>query len=233
MGIVGLGRCLGSHLLTQTHTDTEIMSDKGSKDNVNEDNTPLMEGEEKTGETPEKEEVEMEEKKNESNEKEEKADKKKKKEKKVKVPKVPKPKGPSCVETLSSGLDMAARDKDGINVEIDLDFSDVLAEPASAHGFDPLWRLSFILFSQTKLWLYRILSALLVLPLSVLWAVIFALASILYVWVLSPVIKIFEVLFAVFKRVWVGFLGSTVEPLCLAVGAVFTNCRSSAVVESV
>merc|ERR1712079_886968 len=119
MGIVGLGRCLGSHLLTQTHTDTEIMSDKGSKDNVNEDNTPLMEGEEKTGETPE-EEVEMEEKKDESNEKEEKADKKKKKEKKVKVPKVPKPKGPSCVETLSSGLDMAARDKDGINVEIDL-----------------------------------------------------------------------------------------------------------------
>lgn len=109
------------HISSYRHnTDTEIMSDKGSKDNVNEDNTPLMEGEEKTGETPEKEEVEMEEKKDESNEKEEKADKKKKKEKKVKVPKVPKPKGPSCVETLSSGLDMAARDKDGINVEIDV-----------------------------------------------------------------------------------------------------------------
>ena len=77
----------------------------------------------------------------------------------------------------------------------------MLAEPASAHGFDPLWRLSFILFSQTKLWLYRILSALLVLPLSVLWAVIFALATIFYVWVLRPVIKIFEVMFAVFKRV--------------------------------
>lgn len=44
------------------------MSDKGSKDNVNEDNTPLMEGEEKTGETPEKEEVEMEEKKEEEKE---------------------------------------------------------------------------------------------------------------------------------------------------------------------
>ena len=34
--------------------------------------------------------------------------------------KVPKPKGPSCVETLTSDLDMAARDKDGINVEIDV-----------------------------------------------------------------------------------------------------------------
>merc|ERR1712026_189691 len=166
-----------------------------------------MGGEEKTGETPEKKEGEMEEKKDESNEN------------KVKVPKVPKPKGPSCVETLSSGLDMAARDKDGINVEIDLDFSDVLAEPSSAHGFDPLWRLSFILFSQTKLWLYRLVSAVLVLPLSVVWAVIFALFTILYVWVLRPVIKIVEVVFAVFKRVWVSVLSATVEPLCASVGS--------------
>merc|ERR1711878_214606 len=223
MGIVGLGRCLGSHLLIIHNTDTEIMSDKGSKDNVNEDNTPLMEGEEKTGETPEKEEVEMEEKKDESNEK---------KEKKVKVPKVPKPKGPSCVETLSSGLDMAARDKDGINVEIDLDFSDVLAEPSSAHGFDPLWRLSFILFSQTKLWLYRLVSAVLVLPLSVLWAVIFALFTILYVWVVRPVIKLVEVMFAVVRRVWVAALAATVEPLCASLGAFWSARAATALVES-
>merc|ERR1711876_117921 len=199
--------------------DTEIMSDKGSKDNVNEDNTPLMEGEEKTGETPEKEEVEMEEKKDESNEKEEKADKKKKKEKKVKVPKVPKPKGPSCVETLSSGLDMGARDKDGINVEVDLDFSDVLAEPSSAHGFDPLWRLSFILFSNTKLWLYRLLSALLVLPLSLLWVV-------------RPVIKIVEVVFAVFKKVWISILSATVEPLFASVGSLWGSRGSQILAQS-
>merc|ERR1712044_32209 len=135
---------------------------------------------------------ELEEKKDEETEKEE-----GKKDKKVKVPKVPKPKGPSCVETMTTGLDMAARDKEGINIEIDLDFSDVLAEPASAHGFDPLWRLSFILFSQTKLWLYRIISAILVLPLSIVWAVIFAVFTILYVWILRPVIKIAEVGFAV------------------------------------
>merc|ERR1712045_372059 len=231
MGIVGLGRCLGSHLLIIHNTDTEIMSDKGSKDNVNEDNTPLMEGEEKTGETPEKEEVEMEEKKDESNEKEEKADKKKK-EKKVKVPKVPKPKGPSCVETLSSGLDMAARDKDGINVEIDLDFSDVLAEPSSAHGFDPLWRLSFILFSQTKLWLYRLVSAVLVLPLSLLWAFIFAIFTILYVWVVRPVIKLLEVMFAVVKRVWVAALAATVEPLCASLGSFWGARASQGLVQS-
>merc|ERR1712110_790801 len=149
-------------------------SKSGSKDNLNESNMPLLEGEEKAEETPEKEEVEMgleekEEKKDDSTEKDKKE--KKVKEKKVKVPKVKKEPGPSCIDTLSSGLDLGARDTQGINVEIDLD--DVIAEPKAAHGFDPVWRLSFILFSQTKLWTYRILAALLAAPLSILWGLLF------------------------------------------------------------
>merc|ERR1711894_739908 len=140
-------------------------SKSGSKDNLNESNMPLLEGEEKAGEeTPEKEVVEME-----LEEKEEKKDERKEKkvkEKKVKVPKVKKEPGPSCIDTLSSGLDLGTRDSQGINVEIDLDFDDVIAEPKAAHGFDPIWRLSSILFSQTKLWTYRVLAALLAAPLS-------------------------------------------------------------------
>ena len=97
-------------------------SKSGSKDNLNESNMPLLsdDGAEKTGETPEKEVVEMEldEKKDENSEKEESAkEEKKKKEKKVKVPKE---KGPSCIDTLSTSLDLAARDKRGINTEIDV-----------------------------------------------------------------------------------------------------------------
>merc|ERR1712018_178443 len=103
---------------------------------------------------------EKEEKKDESTDKKEKKETREK-EKKVKVPKVKKEPGPSCIDTLSSGLDLGARDSQEINVEIDLDFDDVIAEPKAAHGFDPIWRLSFILFSQTKLWTYRILAALL------------------------------------------------------------------------
>ena len=157
--------------------------------------------------------MELEEKKDDSTEKGE--DGKKKKEKKVKVPKE---KGPSCVDTLSTGLDMTVRDRRGINTEIDvslleerrfrdlyfifqLDFDDVLAEPSTAHGFDPIWRLSFVLFSQTKLWIYRILSAIIAVPLSIIWAVIFSLLSVIYVWVVRPIIRIVELFLAVFKRV--------------------------------
>merc|ERR1712110_531510 len=180
-------------------------SKSGSKDNLNESNMPLLEGEEKAEETPEKGGVEMElgekeEKKDDSTEKDKKE--KKVKEKKVKVPKVKKEPGPSCIDTLSSGLDLGARDTQGINVEIDLDFDDVIAEPKAAHGFDPVWRLSFILFSQTKLWTYRIL-------------------AVLYVWLLRPVMRIVETVLAIFRRFWVVLLNATLAPVCDAVGGIF------------
>ena len=60
---------------------------------------------------------------------------------------------------------------------------------------------SFVLFSQTKLWIYRILSAIVAVPLTILWAVIFSLLSVLYVWVIRPIIRIVELFLAVFKRV--------------------------------
>merc|ERR1712083_335486 len=187
-------------------------SKSGSKDNLNESNMPLLEGEEKAEETPEKEVVEME-----LEEKEEKKDEStEKKEKKVK-----KEPGPSCIDTLSSGLDLGMRDSQGINVEIDLDFDDVIAEPKAAHGFDPIWRLSFILFSQTKLWTYRILAALLAAPLSILWGLLFSVLSVLYVWIIRPVMRIVETVLAIFRRFWVVLLNATLAPVCDAVGGIF------------
>merc|ERR1711934_103899 len=200
-------------------------SKSGSKDNLNESNMPLLEGEEKAEEekaeeTPEKEVVEME-----LEEKEEKKDEsteKKEKKVKVKVPKVKKEPGPSCIDTLSSGLDLGTRDSQGINVEINLDFDDVIAEPKAAHGFDPIWRLSFILFSQTKLWTYRVLAALLAAPLSILWGLLFSFLSVVYVWIIRPVMRIVETVLAIFRRFWVVLLNATLAPLCDAVGGIFT-----------
>merc|ERR1711950_63432 len=79
---------------------------------------------------------------------------KKKKEKKEKKPK--EPKGPNCIDLISMDLDLGNRDSNNVNVEIDLDFDDVLAEPKAAQGFEWVWRLSFVLFSQTKEWLYKV-----------------------------------------------------------------------------
>ena len=77
---------------------------------------------EKSGETPEKEQIELKEeevseKKDDSTEKTKKA----KKEKKPKEPKPPKaPKGPNCIDLISKDLDLANRDSNNVNVEINV-----------------------------------------------------------------------------------------------------------------
>merc|ERR1739844_258722 len=140
-------------------------------------------------------EMEMEEKKDDSAEKEDKKEEKKKKEKKEKKPKVKKEPGPSCIDTMSAGLDLNTRDGNSINDEINLDFDDVLAEPLAAHGFDPIWRLAFI----------------------------FSIITNLYVWLLRPLLRIIELFLAIFKKFLVSLMGATVAPVCEAVGGLFSK----------
>merc|ERR1712241_877945 len=211
-----------SYVLAEyNYNEFKKMSDSkhGSKDNLNESNMPLLEddGVEKSGETPEKEvlEMEMEEKKDDSAEKED-----KKEEKKKKVKKEP---GPSCIDTMSAGLDLNTRDGNSINDEINLDFDDVLAEPLAAHGFDPIWRLAFILFTNTKVWLYKIVSGVIAIPMAILWGLIFSIITILYVWLLRPLLRIIELFLAIFKKFLVSLMGATVAPVCEAIGGLFSK----------
>jgi len=204
-------------------------SKSGSKSDLNESNMPLLEDDqtEKAGETPEKEQIEMTEEgveeKDDSKETEKTKKKKEKKEKKKKEPKEKKPKGPNCVETLSAGLNMTDRDGKSINTDVCLDFDDVLAEPGSTHGLDPVWQISFVIFSQTKLWLYRIFAALVAVPAALVWALVFSLITVVYVWILAPALRLFELGVAVMRRVFVGVMRCTIEPVCSAVGAIFSQ----------
>ena len=80
-------------------------------------------------------------------------------------------------------------------------FDDVLAEPGSTHGLDPVWQISFVIFSQTKLWLYRIFAALVAVPAALLWALVFSLITVVYVWILAPALRLFELMVAIARRV--------------------------------
>jgi len=77
----------------------------------------------------------------------------------------------------------------------------VLAEPTSAQGFEWVWRLTFLVFSGVKLWTYRLLAAVVAVPAALLWGVVFAVVSVLYIWVLAPLIRLLEFDFYIIKRV--------------------------------
>jgi caveolin 1 len=193
-------------------------SKNGSKSNLNESNMPLLDDVEKSGETPEKEQIEMKE-----DEKKDDSTEKKDKKKKEKKPKEKKEKGPNCIDLISKDLDLANRDCNMVNVDIDLDFDDVLAEPAAAQGFEWVWKVAFVVFSQTKGWFYKLFAALVAIPASLMWAVVFAAVSVLYIWVLSPALRLFDLTLAIVRRVVVGAMSVTVEPASNAVSNVFAK----------
>merc|ERR1712045_382498 len=153
--------------------------------------------------------------------KDETTEKKKKKEKKEKKPKEKKEPGPNCIDVLTKDLNLGNRDSTNVNVEIDLDFDDVLAEPAAAQGFEWVWKLAFVLFSQTKLWIYKILSAVVALTLALIWALVFALLTVVHVWILSPALRLLDLILAVVKKVVVGVIGATLGPVCAPLGLIF------------
>lgn len=104
---------------------------------------------------------------------------------------------------------------------LQLDFDDVLAEPSAAQGFEWVWKLAFVVFSQTKAWFYKIFAALIAIPASLLWALVFALVTVVYIWILSPALRLFDLSLAVFRRVVVGLMSVTVQPAAMAVSHVF------------
>lgn len=80
-------------------------------------------------------------------------------------------------------------------------FDDVLAEPSASQGFDGMWRLSFILFTHTKLWFYRLFAAILAIPAALVWGFVFSVLSVLYIWILAPVLRLFDLGVAIVRRV--------------------------------
>ena len=82
-----------------------------------------------------------------------------------------------------------------------LGFDDVLAEPAHSQGIEGVWRLAFLVFGGAKLWVYRIVAAVVALPLALLWGAVFGFVTVFHVWFGAPAIRLLEFVFYVVRRV--------------------------------
>ncbi|KAK1801725.1 hypothetical protein P4O66_022359, partial [Electrophorus voltai] len=74
-----------------------------------------------------------------------------------------------------------SRDPFGVNSHLKVDFSDVLAEPASTHSYDRVWVYSGIGFEAVRIWSYRCLTTLCAVPVSCLSGCLFALLAFLHI----------------------------------------------------
>uniref|UniRef100_A0A3B3IEE7 Caveolin n=2 Tax=Oryzias latipes TaxID=8090 RepID=A0A3B3IEE7_ORYLA len=104
------------------------------------------------------------------------------------------------------------RDPRGINDCLKVTFEDVIAEPVSVRSGDRVWIWSNALFEVSRVWLYRILTVVLAIPMSVLSGVLFAIFSCFHVWMVGPCVEYVLIGTRWLQSLWNVVLGVFVLP---------------------
>ncbi|XP_035517922.1 caveolin-3-like [Morone saxatilis] len=122
--------------------------------------------------------------------------------------------------------DHTNRDPNQINEDlIKINFEDVIAEPAGIHSLDCVWKCSRDTFTVSKCWFYRILTAILGIPLSLLWGLLFACMSFCRIWAIVPCMKTCAIQFHCLWKPYLLILRFLVQPVFDAMGKIFRGAK--------
>ncbi|XP_010881899.1 caveolin-1 isoform X2 [Esox lucius] len=125
-------------------------------------------------------------------------------------------------------IDLVNRDPKHLNDEVvKVDFEDVIAEPAGTYSFDGVWKASFTTFTVTKYWCYRLLTALVGIPLALVWGIFFAILSFIHIWAVVPCIKSYLIEIHCVSRVYSICIHTFCDPLFEAMGKCCSSIRIS------
>merc|ERR1712106_316556 len=130
---------------------------------------------------------------------------------------------PNVTPKYYKDVEYQNRDKNNLHPNIKVNFSDVIAEPDGAHSFATIWGTSFKTYSLTKYWCYRILTAVLAVPLSVFWGLYFALLAFCSIWCIAPCNKGFILWAGFISKIWGLMVRTFLDPLFESIGLVFTK----------
>lgn len=106
-----------------------------------------------------------------------------------------------------------------------VDFEDVIAEPVGTYSFDGVWKTSYTTFTVSKYWCYRLLSAILGIPLAVVWGFLFALISFCHIWAVVPCIKSYLIEIQCVSRIYSLCIHTFCDPLFEALSKICSNVR--------
>ncbi|XP_077459944.1 caveolin-2 [Stigmatopora argus] len=126
---------------------------------------------------------------------------------------------------LSSVVDISdtkpllnGRDPRGMNDCLKVTFEDVIAEPVSVRSGDRVWIWSHALFEVSRVWVYRIITVLLAIPMSIISGILFAHLSCIHIWMISPFIKYILIGTIWLQNLWNVVLDVIVRPLLTSAG---------------
>ncbi|XP_042900591.1 caveolin-1 [Parasteatoda tepidariorum] len=133
----------------------------------------------------------------------------------------------TCIDSFTMSMNLLDRDSTHINDYINVVFEEILAEPRANQSFDQVWRFAYVLFAGTKFWVYRVLAAVFALPCGLLWGLIFSFTCIASVWIISPAMKLVDVLLHVVRRVWGGTVRAVLDPVFQSASILITAKRET------
>ncbi|KAM3877613.1 caveolin-2 [Diretmus argenteus] len=110
------------------------------------------------------------------------------------------------------------RDPRGINDCLKVTFEDVIAEPVSVRSGDRVWIWSNALFEVSRVWIYRIVTVLLAIPMSIISGLLFAILSCFHIWMVSPCIHCILIGTFWLQKLWSIVLDIIVRPFLTSAG---------------
>ncbi|XP_064606150.1 caveolin-3-like [Liolophura sinensis] len=120
-----------------------------------------------------------------------------------------------------------SRDLKHINDDVKVSFLDVFAEPDDIHSFDAIWTTSESVFTMSRLWCYRILSAICAIPCAIFWGINFSCLAFCTIWDATPLIRSYRVILRPCAALWKLCLLSFCDPCYESCGKLFSNVTVS------
>ncbi|KAL6112022.1 uncharacterized protein ACO6RY_08871 [Pungitius sinensis] len=111
-----------------------------------------------------------------------------------------------------------ARDPRGTNDCLKVTFEDVIAEPVSVRSGDRVWFWSNALFEVSRVWVYRVVTVLLAIPISITSGLLFAILSCLHIWMVGPCSRCALIGARWLQSLWSVVLGIVVRPFYTSAG---------------
>ncbi|XP_060929956.1 caveolin-2 [Limanda limanda] len=107
-----------------------------------------------------------------------------------------------------------SRDPNGINKHLEVEVSDVLAEPATPQSIEQVWFYSVTGFEKTRTWTYCCLTLLLAVPFAFLCGVFLAILACLHVWFLVPCIQLSNTFLPCLRSLCICSVNVFISPFC-------------------
>lgn len=122
---------------------------------------------------------------------------------------------------------MVQRDDRKLQEAIDLGVDQIFGEPDAVHSLNGIWKTTNSVFVAVRNFFYKLLSLIFAIPLAIVFGILFAVVSMLSVYVFVPIGRLLSIPFGWVAKVFSVVVTAILDPICHSCGLIFSNVKVS------